>query len=81
MKIVDVEDHGIWRGRRTWTVTVEDDEGKRHACSVPDHDTREAAEAEALQMMANKRKFTAEETAALRRSNEALQRQFWGGSR
>lgn len=63
----------MWRGHREWTVRVEDEAG-RHAVSVRDVDTEEAAIEQAKETLANKPKRTAREIEAVRQSSAALNR-------
>lgn len=68
-----VEDHGTWRGRRTWTVHVDGPTGPAQV-SVLDVDTTEAAVEQARQTYTARHVFTEDERKALRQANEALQR-------
>lgn len=72
-EVLEVRDHGVWRGRRRWTVRVDGPTG-RAAVEAIDVDTAEAAVAQALETYASRRVFTPAERAALGRSSSALRR-------
>jgi hypothetical protein len=70
-RVLSVEDHGMWRGRRTWTIRVDGPTGTAQVSAV-DVDTSEAAIEQALDTYAQRHVFTSEERAAMKRTNEAL---------
>jgi hypothetical protein len=71
MIVRSVEDHGMWRGHRTWTVRVDGPTGPAQV-SARDVDTRGDAIAQARATYAARRVFTAEERTAMTRANDAL---------
>jgi hypothetical protein len=78
-RILGVEDHGIWRGRRTWTVRVDGPTGRAQVSAV-DVETAPEATAQALETYRNRRVFTAADRDAMRRANGELGRAL-GGNR
>ena len=72
-QILSVEDHGIWRGHRTWTVRIDGPTGPAQVSAI-DVTTKDEAIAQALETYRNRRVFTAEEREAMGRVNRALAR-------
>jgi hypothetical protein len=72
-RILGVEDHGVWRGQRTWTVRVDGATGPAQVSAV-DVDTEPEAIAQAIATYRNRRVFTPAERDAMRRANAALGR-------
>jgi hypothetical protein len=70
-EVLDVEDHGMWRGRRSWTVRLRDERGTG-AVSTHDVTNREDAITQARETFANRRHITPGEREAVRRANAAL---------
>lgn len=72
-RILSVEDHGMWRGRRTWTVRIDGATGPAQV-SVIDETTEAKAIEQALETYRGQRVFTEEEKAAMTRHQTALKR-------
>lgn len=72
-RIVSVEDHGMFRGRRTWTVRVDGPTGATQV-SVVDVETKPEAIAQALETYRNRRVFSEKERRAMRHANDTLRR-------
>lgn len=76
-RVIEVEDQGMWRGRHTWRVVMEDADGRS---SVNAHgDTEAQALDHAQTTFANRHRWTAEQRAAFRRNAQAFNRSFGGG--
>lgn len=72
-RITSVEDHGIWRGHRTWTVCVDGPTGPAQV-SVLDEKTEAKAIEQALDTYRNRRIFSDEDKAAMQKASRALGR-------
>lgn len=72
-RIIDVTDHGMWRGHRTWTVHMDGPTGLAQV-SVRDEKTEAKAIAQALETYRNRRVFTLAEREAMDRNNATLRR-------
>lgn len=76
-RVVEVEDQGMWRGRHTWRVVMEDADGRS---SVNAHgDTEAQALAHAQTTFANRHRWTVEQRAAFKRNAQAFGRSFGDG--
>lgn len=73
IRLLSVEDHGVFRGRRTWTVRLSDEHGTAQVNAV-DVTTELEAVAQARETFASRRIPTDEERAAHARNAEALHR-------
>lgn len=73
VRIEGVEDHGVWRGHRSWTVHVDGPRGRAQV-SARDVTTEAEAIAQARETYANARRFSEAEKVAVRRQQEALAR-------
>ena len=73
-RIHNIHDDGIWRGRRSWTITMEDEHGRSQVSAYGD--TLGEALADARSTFANRRRFTPKERAALARSQAELNKLF-----
>ena len=71
--IFSVTDHGVWRGRRRWTVRMDGPTGPAQVEAI-DVETEARAIEQALETYRNRRVFTPEEREALRRTNDALRK-------
>lgn len=76
-RILSVEDHGMWRGHRTWTVRIDGQSGPAQV-SVIDEKTEARAITQALATYRGRRVFTDEERAAMQRANTTLGRRLGG---
>jgi hypothetical protein len=77
-EVLGVQDHGVWRGRRSWTIRLRDERGVG-AVSTHDVTNEEDAIAQARETFANRLHITSEEREAVRRANAALGK--WSRSR
>lgn len=71
--IYSAEDHGMWRGHRTWTVRIDGPSGPAQV-SVIDCTTETKAIEQALETYRNRRVFTDEEKAAMQRHQDAIKK-------
>ncbi len=69
--VVSVEDHGIWRGHRTWTIRIDGPTGPAQV-SATDCLTERKAIAQALKTYRARRVWTDAERAAMGRNGAAL---------
>lgn len=79
VSVVDVIDHGMWRGRHRWTVIVDGPTGRAQVSATGE--TEREARQDALTTYRNRRVFTDEERAAADRTTQALGRVFKGDGR
>lgn len=79
-RIISVEDHGMFRGRRTWTVRMDGPTGLAQV-SVLDATTETRAIADALETYRGRRVVSDEDRAAMQRANAALGRALGGDRR
>lgn len=70
-RIISVEDHGMWRGHRTWTVRIDGPTGPAQV-SARDCTTETTAITQALETYRNRRVFTDADREAMDRNNAAL---------
>lgn len=74
-RIFSVEDHGLWRGHRTWTVRMTGARGPAQI-SVIDVKTERLAIDEALGIYRERRDVTPVERAAMQTANAELARRL-----
>ena len=75
MRILSVEDQGVWRGRRRWTVRIDGPTGRTQVEAI-DVETEAEAVEQARDTYISRRVFTAEEREALQRTTRALAEGF-----
>jgi hypothetical protein len=69
-EVISVTDHGVWRGKRSWTVVIDGPTGRAQVSAHGRY--RGAAVADALNTYRARRVFTDDERAAMRRTSAAL---------
>lgn len=71
-RVISVTDNGMWRGRRSWTVVMEDENGRAQVSARGDTEAEALAGARAT--FESRRIWTPEDRRSVGRANEALRK-------